>query len=100
VFWHAGFPLCVLGYALLRDGGIAGNEWRGDIRPTVISRVIYVAAMVAALTLLTTWGKDLLPVLIKAGDFSRLISTGTSPSLLILCLVALFPMAATTAHRA
>jgi len=92
VFWHAGFPLCVLGFALLRDGRIAAKEFHGDIRPTVISRVIYVAVIVAALTLLATWGKDFLPILIKAGDFSRLISTGTSPSLLVLCLLALIAL--------
>jgi len=89
VFWHAGFPLCVLGYALLRDSGIGARELHGDVRLTMISPAIYVLAIAGAFTLLATWGKDLLPVLVKAGDYSRVLSTGTGPSLLILCLLAL-----------
>jgi PAS domain S-box-containing protein len=92
VFWHGGFPLSVLGYALLRDRRVADKKLHDDVRLTVISPVIYVAATVGAFTLLATWGMDYLPVLIEAGNFSRLISTGTSPSLLILSLVALIAL--------
>jgi PAS domain S-box-containing protein len=92
VFWHAGFPLCVLGYALLRDDRIGARKLHGDVRLTAISRAIYVVAIVAAFTLLATWGKDLLPVLVKAGDYSRMVSTGTGPGLLLLCLLALIAL--------
>jgi len=92
VFWHGGFPLFVLGYALLRDGGTAAKQLHGDVRATVISLVMCVLTAVGAITLLVTWGMDLLPVLIKAGDYSRLISTGASPSILILCLLALIAL--------
>jgi PAS domain S-box-containing protein len=92
VFWHAGFPLCVLGYALLRDRGVGARELHGDVRLTMISVAIYVLAVVGALTLLATWGKDFLPVLVKAGDYSRVVSTGTGPILLILCLLALIAL--------
>ncbi len=92
VFWHAGFPFFVLGYALLRDRGTAGKELHGDVRVTVMLLVICVGAIVGAITLLASWGMDLLPILIKAGDYSRLISTGTSPSILFLCLLALIAL--------
>src|SRR6266568_6567217 len=60
VFWHGGFPLFVLGYALLRDGGTAAKQLHGDVRATVISLVMCVLTAVGAITLLVTWGMDLL----------------------------------------
>src|SRR5262245_23695838 len=58
----------------------------------MISLAIYVLAIVGAFTLLATWGNDLLPVLVKAGDYSRMVSTGTGPILLLLCFLALIAL--------
>jgi len=89
VFWHAAFPLFIIAYALLRSGGSAIDTLRGDIRVIGAVSVALVVIAAGAFTLLATWGMHLLPVLIQQGNFSRLISTGTSPALLALCLVAL-----------
>jgi len=89
VFWHGGFPLFVLAYAMLRrdDGGhdtMPGKPW-----VAIAAAVVAVGALVGALTAMATAGMDWLPVLIVNGNFSRLIDTGTSPLLWVLSLVTL-----------
>jgi signal transduction histidine kinase/CheY-like chemotaxis protein len=60
MFWHAGFPLMVLAYAL------KGNaEPRGAGVPQAVAAVI---AAVAVIVLLTTTGHDLMPVLLQVVD--------------------------------
>lgn len=58
MFWHTGFPLAVIGYALLKDRTDATLA-----RPHRAIALIggLVAAVVCAVTLLTTAGQDLLP---------------------------------------
>jgi PAS domain S-box-containing protein len=92
VFWHAGFPISVLGYALLRNAGPAVDSIGENIRAVTACAIILVVAAIVALTLLSTWGMQLLPILIENGDFSRLISTGTSPAILVLCSLALLAL--------
>jgi two-component system sensor histidine kinase/response regulator len=48
-----------------------------------------VGAAVVVLVLLTTWGMDLLPTLIQGADYSLLITTGVSPAIWIVSLLAL-----------
>ncbi|HWL20537.1 MAG TPA: MASE4 domain-containing protein [Bradyrhizobium sp.] len=88
MFWHGGFPLFVIGYALLRhrddlarpDAAAAG---------VVLAAVSAVLVIAAALTLLATWGNDLLPMLISSGsDYSLSISKGIGPTTCLLCVVA------------
>jgi diguanylate cyclase (GGDEF)-like protein len=92
VFWHGGFPLFVLGYALLpeRDGESA--YLRKNAGWAVIFSAIGVVAVVAALTLLATVGHDVLPTIIQAGNYSLMISTGASPTILTLSALALFAL--------
>lgn len=89
VFWHGGFPLFVIAYALLRrdDQGHDMSSRRTAIAAAVA--LVGVLALVAALVLLATAGHDLLPVVIVAGDFSLLISKGVSPAILLLTVLAL-----------
>jgi len=92
VFWHGGFPLFVLGYALLpeRDGDSAYlRKYAGGV---IVLSAIGVAAIVAGLTLLATLGHGLLPTIIQAGNFSLLISTGVSPTILALSALALLAL--------
>jgi signal transduction histidine kinase len=60
ILWHGGFPLFVLGYALLKDQDPVEHVWPGSIATAILSSVGMTAATVAALTLLVTAGDDLL----------------------------------------
>ncbi len=89
VFWHGGFPLFVIGYALLRsveERGSRGSAFPGRL---IVLAGIGVALLVMALTLLTTWGHDLLPVVMQGGNYSMLVSKGISPAVWGLTLLAL-----------
>jgi len=63
--WHGGFPLFVIGYALLK--GRAGDTLRSHIHPriAVLSAIVVVLAVAGGLTLLATAGHDILPVLLQ-----------------------------------
>lgn len=87
VFWHAGFPLFVLGYALsVRRSGdtVAGPPVRA-----VAVALCSVAALVAGLTLLATAGHDLLPVVIQDGNYALLVERGIGPAMLVLAVAVL-----------
>jgi len=60
MFWHAGFPLMVLAYAVKGDG-----ETTTTGVPQAVGAVF---ATVAAVVLLTTFGHDRLPVLLQVID--------------------------------
>jgi len=92
VFWHGGFPLFVIAYAVLGSAGSINDMTR--IRPgaAIAGAVAAILAVVCALTALATAGMNWLPVLIENGNFARLISTGTSPALWVLSLLALIAL--------
>jgi PAS domain S-box-containing protein len=93
VFWHGGFPLFILAYTLLRaDLADATGVLRAKSGWTIARAIVGVATLVCALTLLATVGADRLPVLIQGGNFSRLISTGISPIIWLLSLIALIAL--------
>ncbi|MFI4989114.1 MAG: sensor histidine kinase, partial [Alphaproteobacteria bacterium] len=89
IFWRAGFPLFVLAYAMLAGRGRASVPMPARASRTIALSVAGMAAIVCALTLLATVGHDLLPVIIRAGDYSRLVTTGADPAALLLILLAL-----------
>jgi membrane-associated sensor protein len=90
VFWHGGFPLFVMAYAILR-------RREGKSRPgampnagtAILASVGTVIAIVGALTLTVTRGHDALPVVMQGGDYSLLVSKGISPAVWILTFVAM-----------
>jgi hypothetical protein len=91
VFWHATFPLFVLAYALLGDGGDReAMHWRVPTAAAVAIGAL--VALVLALTLLATVGHDLLPELIRDGDYSMLVTKGVSPTIWLLSLAALLAL--------
>ncbi len=92
VFWHGGFPLFVLAYALLRNDGAALDKIRGDTGRTVALSIVSVAACAALLVILSTLGMDLLPVVNRGDDYALLISTGVSPTVATLSIVALLAL--------
>ncbi len=94
VFWHGGFPLFVIGYALLRSAeesrsAVSGSAGKAIPGQLIALAGIGVALLAAALTLLTTWGHDLLPVVMQGSNYSMLVSKGVSPAVWGLTLLAL-----------
>jgi signal transduction histidine kinase len=91
VFWHTTFPLFVLAYALLGDGGNR-EALHGRVSTVAAIAIGGVVALVAVLTLLATVGHDLLPELIHGSDYSMLITKGVSPTMWLLSLAALLAL--------
>jgi diguanylate cyclase (GGDEF)-like protein len=92
VFWHGGFPLFVLGYALLPAEDRASDYLHRRSGKDILLSIIGVVAGVTALTLLATVGHGLLPRIIENGNYALMISTGVSPMLMILSAAALIAL--------
>jgi len=67
--WHGGFPLFVLGYALLKDES-GGHEIRGSIGAAIVSAVIAVLAAMALAVLVATQAHDFLPPLLTPQGYA------------------------------
>jgi PAS domain S-box-containing protein len=89
VFWLGGFAVFILAYALLRNAEGAIDKVRGGTSKALALSIAFVCASVFILALFSTVGMEFLPTLIRGGDFSLLITTGASPTIWILSLVAL-----------
>ncbi len=93
VFWHGGFPLFVIAYALLRKGEThhpvpsQTGMWMLSISSSAVS-----AALATAFTALTTWQHDLLPVVMQDGDYSLLVTKGISPAVWALTGLAMLSL--------
>ena len=72
ILWHAGFPMFVVAYALLKRSD-ASNPWQGSVRVAILSSAAVITAMVFAAALLVTVGQELLPrIVLDAIHFSPL----------------------------
>jgi hypothetical protein len=93
VFWHGGFPLFVIAYALMRrrEEGRPLTQLSGATWP-IAAAVAGVALIAVALTLLATWGHDWLPIVMQGSNYSLLVSKGISPAVLALTLVAMIAL--------
>jgi signal transduction histidine kinase len=89
VFWHGGFGLFVLAYALLGDINDTNATLRGRPERWIVAASGGVVLAVIALTLISTLGHDALPVIIRGADFSYLVTKGISPTILGISLAAL-----------
>lgn len=56
-----GFPLCVIGYVLLKDGDAAGKPDTGSVPARIMIMVLGVTALVGGITWLIIVGEGLLP---------------------------------------
>src|SRR6266446_2489498 len=61
ILWHAGFPVFVIAYALLKDADPAKRVWQGFVGAAILASVATTAAVVCAATFLVTTGDALLP---------------------------------------
>jgi signal transduction histidine kinase len=59
--WHAGFPMFVIAYALLKDADPAKRLWRGSAGAAILSSVANTAVLVCAVAFIVTAGDALLP---------------------------------------
>jgi len=70
-FWHGGFPLFVIIYALFKNDGMESgppdNTTHGNVGLAILSSVIAALAFAFGLTLITTTGHALLPAIMQ-GD--------------------------------
>jgi two-component system, sensor histidine kinase and response regulator len=87
MIWHAGFPLAVIGYALLRD---SPRVWR----PAIAAAVTCVIALgsVCAAALLATAGHALLPAIMRGDGYTLTlpIVTGAVWTLSLMSLLVLW----------
>jgi signal transduction histidine kinase len=85
-FWHGGFALLVVAYALQARFGKAQTQGSGaDIAVAAGCTV----AVAAALTALAILGQNLLPVIIVGADYGMLITKGISPVICAISVLAL-----------
>jgi len=59
--WHAGLPMFVIGYALLKDADSSKRFWRGTVRAQIVLSVVLTAAVVSAAGFFFMAGEALLP---------------------------------------
>jgi signal transduction histidine kinase len=63
ILWHAGFPLFVMAYALLKSTDPSKRRWKGVRSAAILSSAAVTVAAVCAATLLVTAGQARLPAL-------------------------------------
>jgi PAS domain S-box-containing protein len=67
--WHAGFPVLVLGYALLKDQD-GGAKIQGSATRAILESAVAVGVVISALTWVVTARHDILPTLLSEGHFT------------------------------
>ena len=85
--WHGGFPLLVLGYALLKA---SDNDRKigGSTGSAVVASIVAVSVAMAAFTWLVTAQHDRLPILLSGGHYTP-IMLGVVSTVWCLSLAAL-----------
>jgi signal transduction histidine kinase len=93
ILWHAGFPMFVIAYALLKDADPAKRVWQGSAGTAILSSVAATAAVVGAATFLVTAGDAQLPrIALDPVRFSPLwfYAAGGLALLSVLALIVLW----------
>src|SRR5215204_3768738 len=70
--WHGGFPLLVLGYALLKAGD-KEPKVQGSTGAAVVASIVAVSVAIAAFTWLVTAQHDRLPILLSDGHYTSVM---------------------------
>jgi PAS domain S-box-containing protein len=87
MIWHGGFPLFVLGYALLKDED-GGRQIRGSVGASIAWAVIAVFAAMAVAIFAVTEGHHILPTLITDNGYAPALF-GTALTVWLLNLAVL-----------
>src|SRR6202045_2780992 len=93
ILWHAGFPMFVIAYALLKDADPAKPVWQGSVGAALLSSVAAPPAVVGAATFLVTAGDAQLPrIALDPVRFSPLwfYAAGGLALLSVLALIVLW----------
>src|SRR6202171_4868846 len=93
ILWHAGFPMFVIAYALLKDADPAKRLWQGSAGTAILSSVAMTAAVVCAATFLVTAGDAHLPhTMLDPVHFStlRIYVAGYQALLSVAALIVLW----------
>jgi PAS domain S-box-containing protein len=69
IIWHGGFPLFVLGYALLKDKD-GGAKVRRSVGADILWSVIAIGVAISAIVVVITVRHDILPTLMGDGRFT------------------------------
>ncbi|TMG83067.1 MAG: GHKL domain-containing protein [Betaproteobacteria bacterium] len=84
VFWHAGFPMFVIGYALLKDADPSKQFWHGSVGVQIALSVAVTTAGVLVVTFICTAGEALLPqVMLDSLHFGPLWPIAGAPVVLL-----------------
>ena len=88
--WHVGFPLLVIGYALVKDKD-GGPRIRGSVSGALAASVAAVGLTLAAATWVVTARHDILPTMLSAsgGDFTHTLTGVLSVELFLSFTAAL-----------
>ncbi len=92
VFWHGGFSILVLGYALWRrqTPDAATKPWaRSQVGWAIAGSVLSITTLTIVLTLIATWGHDGLPVVMQGSDYSLLVKKGVTPTVWALTFIGM-----------
>ena len=85
--WHSGFPLVVLGYALLKNKD-GGPKIKGSPGRALLWSVLAVGAALSITTWIVTAKHDILPTMLSGGHFTSTL-IGTLSAELLLSFAAL-----------
>jgi two-component system sensor histidine kinase/response regulator len=92
MFWHGGFPLCVVVYALLTQEGREPSQARGRTGPLVFMSAGAALIAMCGFTLLATAGQNLLPPVMRGNHFTstQVVAIWTVWGLSLLALIVLW----------
>ena len=88
MFWHGGFPIFVIAYTVLKARGMRTDRVVANNYATVVGSPIAVLSAVAALTLLSTAGREFLPSIMAGNEYTTVMKFVVS-SVWMLSLAAL-----------
>jgi PAS domain S-box-containing protein len=89
LFWHGGFALSVLGYAVLTRPGHVQHSFTNVAGAGVLAGSATLA-LVIALTALATAGHGFLPTIMDGSNYSFGVTKGISPLICLISLLALY----------
>jgi signal transduction histidine kinase len=90
LFWHAGFVVFVIGYALSKDAEPANRLWRGTVASAIVASVAATVAIVSAAAVIATVGDPLLPrIATDSARFTPLWVYYVGAPIAVLCVTAL-----------
>ena len=89
MFWHGGFPACVIGYSVFKAVPATTGDSRGV---AVLSTSAGILAAVCGLTVLATAGQDMLPAIMEGNSYTPAMRfvVSTTWVLSLLALVVLW----------